>query len=144
MTSRNALLLVLTLTALLIVGGRLYSRKSASDFGGALSGSFSMLSYSGFADTDGLKAFFAEPEIKHLEDTTKRFSILGGGYNPRIGEVKKGLIYLSEQLALPQEKRFLKKPPTLRYLKIETDSSSDRGISDAADKLILDYRRQIL
>lgn len=143
MASRNALLLLLVLCILAIVGGRLYSRKSAADFGGALAGSFTALGDESFADTKELKAFLVSPEMKKRSDTVKTFSILGGGYDVRMDEVQKGLIYLSEQMALPQDRRF-GTMPVMHHFTIEPAGSSDRSVSDAAEKLILDYRRQIL
>lgn len=142
MNSRNLLLLVLSLIVLYVVGGRLYARKSASEFGAALAGSHAALSMSGFADTAGLRKFLQDPEIKGLRDAVQRFAVLGGGYKDRISEVQKGLIYLSEQMALPEDKRFTKLP-ALRHFKIEPVTTSDRSVSDAATKLIHDFRQQV-
>ncbi|HVJ45974.1 MAG TPA: hypothetical protein VM511_06265 [Luteolibacter sp.] len=142
MNSRNALLLVLSLIVLYVVGGRLYARKSASEIGAVLAGTYSMLGRDGFADTAALEKFLATPEIKDRRETVQRFAILGGGYKDRISEVQKGLIYLSEQMAQPEEKRF-ERLPVLRYFKIEPVSSSDRSVSDAGAKLILDFRQQV-
>lgn len=142
MTNR-ILLSTFTLFVLAVLAGRLYSRKSASDFGGGLAGALSTLNDEGFADTKGLREFLASPEMAKYPAVVRRFSLLGGSYDRRMNEVQAGLIYLSEQMSLPRERRFAR-PPALRYFKIQPDTSTDRSVFDAATKLVLDYRRQIL
>jgi hypothetical protein len=142
MNSRNALLLLLSLIILSVVGGRLYARKSASEFGATLAAAQSYLGSDGFADTPALREFLETPEVKGHRDAVKRFAILGGGYKDRISELQEGLIFLSEQLAQPEEKRSVS-PPVLRHLKIELVTTSDRSVFDAASKLIHDFRTQV-
>lgn len=142
MNSRNALLILLSLIFLTIVGGRLYARKSASEIGAALAASSTYRSGKGFSNTAALRDFLAGPEIQARRKAVQRFAILGGGYKDRIEELQQGLIFLSQQMALPEEQRS-PTPPTLRHFEIELVTTSDRSVFDAASKLIHDFREQV-
>jgi hypothetical protein len=141
MKRRRIILFSLALMVVAAMGGRFYAWQAARAFGQRLAGAFSFVSRDGFADTAALRGLFAEPEMAGYARRVRQFSFLGGGYEERLNELQTGMIYFSEQMSLPPERRFAA-PPKLKYLPIETADPTDKGVGDAASKLILDYRTQ--
>jgi hypothetical protein len=87
------------------VAGRLIARHSALKFGRRLGQTISVLGRDGFADTNGFRSFFANPEMSGYVSRVRQLSFLGGGYSERINDLQAGMIYYSEQVSLPPEKR---------------------------------------
>ena len=101
-----------------------------------------MLGVSGFADTNELRNFFDDPHLVSCDGWTRRLSFLGGKYDQRLSELRSGMIYLSEQMALPEERRFAN-TPEFHTLLIDGSDHSDPGIGKAAGDLILTLRGQL-
>jgi len=139
MKDRRLIFLIIVLLAAAAVSGRVYARHSALKFGRSLAGAYSVLGREGFADTAGLRAFFAEPEMAAYASRVHQLSFLGGHYEERLNDLQAGMIYYSEQASLPPEKRFAV-PPALKRLTIVTPGDhSDTGLADAGGNFIISY-----
>jgi hypothetical protein len=142
MKTRKILLISLVLLVAVAIGGRLYARDAARKFGRQVTQAYSVVGRSGFADTAALRGLFAEPEMAGYVDRVRRLSFLGGGYDELIGELQSGMIYFSEQIALPPQQRFAA-PPALQHLVIDASDRSDAGVASAATKLIVSYASRL-
>jgi len=139
----NAIIIMAVITVIALpLRAWLVGRYAARDYGRYVSSAFGSLGFGGFSQTDELRMFFNEPDLVACENRAKRSSILiGGGYVREIEALKTGMIYLSEQASLPEEKR-LASPPRLEGLGIDASDRSDNGLARAAGKLILEYREE--
>lgn len=135
-------LIVAALLVIAFVGGRLYARYEAFVYGRGVAQAFFLLGREEFANTAGLRDFFSKPELADRARRVRQLSFLGGQYDKRVSELQTGLLYLSEQAALPPQKRFAE-PPVLKYLSINAGDHSDKAIADAAAGLIPTYFSQI-
>ncbi len=138
MKNRKLLMLVIALLIVAAIGGRLSARHSALSFGRRLSQAFLVLGREGFANTAGLRAFFAEPEMAGYVSRVRQLSFLGGHYDERLSDLQTGMIYYSEQASLSPEKRFAA-PPALKHFTITSSDHSEAGLVQAASNLILSY-----
>jgi hypothetical protein len=136
-----ALILVVSLVAAAIVG-RIIAHKAASDYGRVFKQSVSMVGVSGFADTANLREFLAASAITVPMKRMGALSFLGGGYRGKADELQRGMIYLSEQMALPESQRF-SAPPALVHLSLTTGDRTDRGLVEAAMHLLASYDSQL-
>ncbi len=139
MKKKKSLIGIGVIVILAAAGGRLASLKAATDYGQHVAAAFSMLGPEGLADTKELREFLRDPQLMGCENRAHNLAFLGGGYIHRIHELKRGLVYLSEQMSVPAGERFAK-PPAFEHLSIDTSDPSDRGMGKAVGKLLLDYR----
>jgi hypothetical protein len=124
------------------IGGRIYARMNALNFGRKIAQGYMVLGKGEFANTAGLRTYFSEPDMVGYVTWVERLSFLGGGESERIRDLKAGLIYYSEQASLPTAQRFLS-PPALKHLRIDISDRTDSGLEEAASNLILSYESQL-
>jgi len=136
-----AVIVVIVLVATIIVA-RANAHKAASDYGRTFKQAFLMVGIKGFADTAKLRDFLASPEMAGPRKRVNALSFLGGGYYGRADELDRGMIYLSEQMALPLAQRF-SSPPAFRYLPLASGDRTDGGIAEAAKALFASYESQL-
>jgi hypothetical protein len=137
----TVLVIVLSLVVAAAVG-RICAHKAASDYGRLFKQAFSMVSVSTFADTPKLREFLANPAMTAPMKRMNALSFLGGGYRGRADELQRGMIYLSEQMALPRSQRF-SSPPALAHLPLASGDRADSGLAEAAKGLLAAYESQL-
>ena len=142
MKPKTILILVVVLLVAAVLVGRISARKAASDYGRTFKQAFSMVGLSGFADTPKLREFLASPEMSAPRSRLEALSFLGGGYRARADELQRGMIYLSEQMALAPAQRF-STPPAFSHLSLTSTDRTDGGIAAAATSLVASYESQL-
>ena len=124
--------------AVIFVSGHLTARYCAWRFGKRLMEMYMTLGRQGAEDTDAARHALNGPQLSGYTNWAQRLSFFGGHYADQIDELKETFIYCLGQLGLPEERRFAA-PPTLKYLKLNTNDHSDRGVAASASDLLLYY-----
>ena len=139
------LIICIAVVLLLLVGGisaRKISHSTAFDYGQSIQGAVAMVGASGFAETAKLRQFLASPDMAAKENRLKALSFVGGNYANLAGELQQGLIYLSEQMTLPEEQRFAS-PPTFEHLTLPIGGRTDDAILTTTVALLENYMAQL-
>jgi hypothetical protein len=142
MTKLKTIVVVATVLAASAIVGRLVSRQAAVTYGTHIRKAYSSLGLAGFSDPDMRRDLFADPELVNCANRIHNLSFLGGNYAERISEFKIGIVYLSDQVSIPEQQRF-SNPPTLRYLPVDTTCKSYLGLTKAVEALTLGYNAQL-
>ena len=142
MPKRRRILVISLIFLAVAAGARLYAHLTARAYGQQLGEALSVVSKSGFADTGSLRNYLAAPDMATRHIWVERLAFLGGGYGDLMEELKTGMLYCSEQIAVPVDQRF-QQPPKLQRLRIPIHDRTDEGVVAAAVALILDYRESL-
>ena len=142
MVKKRNLIFVVVLLVVATIVGRVIAYKSASNYGHTLKMGLSTVSTASFANTSKLRDFFAYPEMTSSYRRLKALSFLGGGYRACADELQRGMIYLSEQMALAPAERF-SAPLSLSRLALSCNDRTDEGIAAAVTGLIDSYESQL-
>lgn len=130
------------LIAVSITVGHFESRKTALKYGHTLKVAISVVSVSGFSNTENVRSFFISPEMSAMRGRLEMLSIFGADYCALSDELQEGMIYLSKQMALAPAQRFYA-PPSLKYFSLLLNDRTDNGVADAAMNLVSSYESQI-
>ncbi|MCF7785007.1 MAG: hypothetical protein K9N47_02740 [Prosthecobacter sp.] len=142
MMKNKNLIFVAVLLVVTAIAGRVIAYKSASNYGHTLKMGLSTVSTASFANTSKLRNYFAYPEMTSSYRRLEILSFLGGGYRSCADELQRGMIYLSEQMALAPAERF-SAPPSLSRLALSCDDRTDEGIAAAVTGLMDSYESQL-
>jgi hypothetical protein len=144
MKSPKKILLFLVLLVIgIIIGGRLYVRHLAVEYGKHTSRAVAVVGHESFANPFKLRRFFADPSMTGPADRISLLSFLGGHYDECLKELQAGMLYLSEQAGEPAAKRFRRSPPAFQYLRLDLSDHSDQGVGNAAIHFIESYLSQL-
>lgn len=139
---KTKLALIILLLLVIIFIGRTIAYNAASKYGRTLKQSLLMVGHSEFADSAKLRSFLASPEVSVSISRLETLSVLGADYRMLADELRLGVIYLSEQMKLAPEKRFLDTPLFSR-LDMPSNDRSDEGVAVAVLTLMASYERQL-
>jgi len=124
------------------IGFRIIAHKAAKDYGDIFDQTLAGVSVSGFADTSALREFLSSPVATAPVNQLRSLRFVAGDYLGRIEELQRGVIYLSEQMALDPSQRF-SNPPSLRHFSVNYSDSTDDGVAAAVKNLIVSYESQM-
>lgn len=142
MNKAKTILTFVVLLIMIAIVGRISAHQTARKYGHAVKQAYSMVGVAVFATSSKIRDFFASPDMTACRGRLETLSILGNGYRDRADELQRGMIYLSEQMALAPSERF-STPPSLSYLTILSDDHTDDGVAAAATRLIALYESQL-
>jgi hypothetical protein len=139
--SESKLLIIVCVAVFILFSLRSFAANSALKIGSTLGNALMTVSFSGFSDTKALEHLFTHPEISGPTETLERLIYIAPDWLALQNELKADLIYLSKQASLAPDQRF-KNPPHSRYLSIATSNNTNKGVSDSAFNLLIQYMSQ--
>jgi len=141
---RRTRILIITGCVLVALAGvaRLIAGLAAAEFGRTVRGMLNVVSVAELGNTQALREYFASPPVSDQLGRIRVLSFVAIDYQVRARELQRGMIYVSEQAALPESQRF-SSPPKMLFLQVPTNDRSDRGVAEAMLTLVDSYRSQL-
>lgn len=129
---------VILLPVLVAAGCRLRAWAAASDYGTTALKMTAGFGTPMLGNRELVRDTLSGPEFAAFHGRVMAVPFLGRDYERGMRDLEAGIIYCSEQMALPAETRFAS-PPALGGLKITPGDRSDQAVADTCSDLAVQY-----